>query len=442
MPIPPTAGREPDHTVPQSRMDRGSPVPVMVSFRLCTLVAAALFSVVSVAKAGPSLVFDARTGEVLSETQAFDPWYPASLTKLMTAYVTFRAIAGRQIDLESPVVMTANAAKEPPSKMGFKPGTVVTVDTALKMLIVKSANDIAVALAETVGGSEAAFVERMNAEARRLGMAGTRFANPNGLPDEAQWTTARDYALLTRALIREYPQYAPLFRITALSLGSKVIKTHNHLLERYPGTDGMKTGFICSSGFNVVASATRGGRRLVAVVFGEANARVRAEKAARLLEEGFAKGGGGLFARRDTIESLRPKVSPPARPVDLRPTVCGKKPKGEDADDAGVASASAGGLPGAPKSYLVPPFKLMDPVPIALGATIKAPDLPSAPAGAATTLPPLPPPNPKRTLAAADAPTAPAPASTELGTAAGALGNLPPPANPPIEILGLRPADG
>ncbi|WP_246329233.1 D-alanyl-D-alanine carboxypeptidase family protein [Chthonobacter rhizosphaerae] len=411
------------------------------------------------ATAAPYLVFDAGTGEVLAENDAFHPWYPASLTKMMTAYVTFRSVREGRIRLDSPVVMTANAAKEPPSKMGFKPGTALTVDTALKMLIVKSANDVAVALAEAVGGTEQGFVARMNAEARRLGMASTLFTNPNGLPDERQFTTARDYALLTTAIIREFPEHHDLFRITALSLGSKLIKSHNHLLERYPGTDGMKTGFICSSGFNVVATATRENRRLVAIVFGARNAKVRAETTARLLETAFQSPGGGLFAKRTKITALRPSEPPPAAPTDLRPYVCGKKaPVGEDADDQAVARA---GVAGEVKSYLVAPFKLMDPVPVTL-ATI------ADPAGAAADLkdaigdlPPLPKARPGRAVASG-APSggaaafAPEPdagsgdTGAEMPTAGGVDLVSPPPeagarvpalpgaVPPPIEILGLK----
>jgi D-alanyl-D-alanine carboxypeptidase len=280
----------------------------------------ALAGAAAQAEAGPYVVFDASTGEVLDERDAFVPWYPASLTKLMTAYVTFEALRSGEITLDSAVVMTAEAAREPPSKMGFKPGTAITVDTALKILIVKSANDVALALAETVGGSEAGFVDRMNATAARLGMVGTRFANPNGLPDDRQWTTARDFALLSRAILVEYPEYRGLFRITALQLGSKLIRTHNHLLERYPGTDGMKTGFICASGFNVVQSVTRGRRTLVAVVMGERTAMERAVNTASLIEAGFDS-GGGFFAKKVTLAALRPDVRPPATPVSIRDQV-------------------------------------------------------------------------------------------------------------------------
>jgi D-alanyl-D-alanine carboxypeptidase len=338
-------------------------------------------------QAAPYLVFDAASGEVVAEEDAFHPWYPASLTKLMTAYVTFEAIARGEVTADSPVVMTPHAAKEPPSKMGFKPGTAVTVDTALKILIVKSANDVAVALAEAVGGSETRFVARMNQTAARLGMTGTRFTNPNGLPDPSQWTTARDYALLARAIIRDYPEYRDLFRITALQLGGKVIRTHNHLLERFPGTDGMKTGFICSSGFNVVASTTRNGRRLVAVVMGQPTATVRAEVTAALLETAFAS-RKGLFSRRPTLENLRPAARPPSVPTDLREEVCGRnRQRGEDANAEISASAADAA---APRSYLVPRFQLMSPVQIAIGV----------PGGVAaeTVLSnsPLPRPNPNR----------------------------------------------
>lgn len=391
------------------------------------------------AEAGPYLVYDAASGEVLAENDAFVPWYPASLTKLMTAYVTFGAIRNGRIRPDTPVVMSEFARREPPSKMGFKAGTAVTVDTALKILIVKSANDVAVALAETVGGSEQEFVALMNAEARRLGMSGTRFANANGLPDNGQWTTARDFGLLSRAIIREYPEWKRLFGITGLALGGKVIKSHNHMLDRFPGSDGMKTGFICASGFNIVASATRGGRQLVAVVLGERNAKVRAEKTAELLQTAFDT-GSGLFSRRTKLEALRPSSPVPAEPTDMRPYVCGKnRNAGEDADGEVVAKAGSGGL--APASYLVPKFHVMDPVPIAILGTVAPP--PSAAVDDAAprdpNLPPLPRPKPIEiggvVPAAVDAVAGYAPAE---GLPVPPL----PPDAPPIRILGLKGSDG
>ena len=157
------------------------------------------------AVAGPHIVVDVGSGRVLDESEPFRRWFPASLTKLMTVYVTFRAIRAGEITLKSPVVISANAAKEPPSKMGYPKGSVLTVDNAIKILMVKSANDIATALGESVGGSEAAFAARMNAESRRLGMSGSRWVNAHGLHNDNQYTTAHDLALLASAIRAEFP---------------------------------------------------------------------------------------------------------------------------------------------------------------------------------------------------------------------------------------------
>lgn len=266
---------------------------------------------------GSYIVVDQRTGAVLADGNPFQPWYPASITKLMTAYVTFRAIRAGRLTLNSPVTMTQNAAGQSPSKMGFKVGTVVTVDNALKMVIVKSANDMAMALGETVGGSESAFVGEMNREAARLGMTRTHFSNPNGLPDDAQVTTARDMAILARAILVEFPEHRALFSITGLKLGNNIIRTHNRFVERFQGGDGMKTGFICNAGFNVVATATRGGRTLIAVVLGAYSTRERDEFAARLVTESFR--------RHVTSPTLATFPNPPGMgaPVSRKAEVCG-----------------------------------------------------------------------------------------------------------------------
>lgn len=288
------------------------------------LLATALIFAAAVASLSPAradigsyIVVDQRTGAVLADGDPFQPWYPASITKLMTAYVTFRAIRAGRLTLQSPVTMTANAAGQSPSKMGFRPGTVVTVDNALKMVIVKSANDMAMALGETVGGSESAFVAEMNREAARLGMTRTRFQNPNGLPDDAQVTTARDMAVLASAILNEFPEHRGLFSITGLKLGGSVIRTHNRFVERFQGGDGMKTGFICNAGFNVVATATRGGRTLIAVVLGAYSARERDEFAARLMTESFR--------RRASSPTLATFRNPPGLPAPLsrKAAVCG-----------------------------------------------------------------------------------------------------------------------
>jgi D-alanyl-D-alanine carboxypeptidase len=252
---------------------------------------------------GPYLVADVATGAVYANRDALRPWHPASTTKMMTAYVTFRALNNGEIDMNSPVVVSQNALNQPPSKMGFKVGTVMTVENALKMILVKSANDIAVALGEAVAGSEPAFIARMNREASRLGMTRTNFINPHGLPDPRQVTTARDLALLASAVLTEFPQYRPLFKIHAIRHGKRTLRNYNILIDRYRGATGMKTGYIRDSGFNLVASARRNGKEIVAVVLGACSAMSRAEKAASLLDAGFRK-SKALSARRISLKNV------------------------------------------------------------------------------------------------------------------------------------------
>ncbi|MER9336495.1 D-alanyl-D-alanine carboxypeptidase [Mesorhizobium sp. M0293] len=279
------------------------------------------------ALANPVVVFDLGSGKILQHQDAFKRWYPASLSKLMTAYVTFRAIAAGEVQLDSPIKVTKHSASEPPSKMGFKPGSVMRLDNALKMMLVKSANDIAMAVGENVGGSQAAFAERMNAEAIRLGMNGTHFVNPNGLYSPDQYTTARDLAVLVMAIRREFPQYASWFSIEGLAVGKKAIPNYNLLIGRYPGADGMKTGFVCPSGFNMIGSATRNGRTLVAVVLGEKSAVTRAETAAKLLDQGFDTPAAGSA----TVTTLAP-YGDTVSPNDMHDEVCKKKAPQEQSE--------------------------------------------------------------------------------------------------------------
>jgi D-alanyl-D-alanine carboxypeptidase len=316
----------------------------------------------AVAAQGPAyIVIDAEAGKVLSHSDSDALWYPASLTKMMTAYVTFRALEAEKLKATSPVKISANALGQAPSKMGFKVGTVMNVDNALKMMLVKSANDIAVAIAEAVGGNEAKFVASMNAEAQRLGMVSTHYNNPNGLPDGGQVTTARDLAVLARALWVDFPEYRQYFRIPAIKAGKRVLRSQNKLLEQYRGTTGMKTGFICSSGFNMVASAERSGRAVIAVVLGATSSSERNETAARLLDGGFATWFGGTKPDLDAFEAI------PATgvPVNLHDQVCGKRIKHEDDE------AESGDKPA--RSSLVPRFVLMDPVPVYTGRADPAP---------------------------------------------------------------------
>ena len=307
------------------------------------------------------IVVDLDAGTVIAHKDAAKLWHPASVTKLMTAYVTFRAMKAGAITSETRVVVSQHALNEPPSKMGYKVGTDMTLDNALKMMIVRSANDIAMAIAETVGGSESGFVAKMNAEAGRLGMASTVFRNPNGLPNDAQVTTARDLAVLTRAIWVEFPEYREFFKIPAIKAGKKVLRSHNTLLERFRGANGMKTGFICASGFNMVATATRSGHTLAVVVLGSDSSKDRAELAAKLLQDGFKRRVFG--GNRPALAGFRSTRSPgPA--VNLKEQICGKRKKQEGESEPQLAGAFN-------RSALEPRFVLMDPVPVTTGIAAK-----------------------------------------------------------------------
>ncbi|HUL87224.1 MAG TPA: D-alanyl-D-alanine carboxypeptidase family protein [Pseudolabrys sp.] len=296
------------------------------------------------AQAEAQLLIEASTGKVLHAENATYPWYPASVTKLMTAYTTLRAIKEGRISLNTLLTVSRNAAAQQPTKMGFNVGTTVTIDNALKMLMVKSANDMAVAIAEGVGGSIGGFADLMNANARRLGMSQSNFVNPNGLPAENHVTSARDLAILARALIREFPEYDSYWHISSIRYGNRVMRNYNALIDRYPGADGMKTGFICASGYNVVASATRNGRRLIAVVLGSWSGAVRAQKAAQLLERGFNSAGlSWLTPSLGTVDALAPID---AQPPNLREEMCGghrRKPPSEENEEEPEESTSAAG---------------------------------------------------------------------------------------------------
>jgi D-alanyl-D-alanine carboxypeptidase len=285
------------------------------------------------------LVIEAESGRVLYSQNAGQAWHPASVTKLMTAYVTLRAVKEGRLALDTPLTVSPNATAQSPVKMGFAVGTVVTVDNALKMLMVKSANDMAVVLAEGVAGSIENFADEMNATARQLGMIQSSFVNPNGLPADDQVSSARDLAILARAIIRELPEYDYYWHLPGIRMGKMVRWNYNTLIGRYPGADGMKTGFICASGFNLVASATRNGRRLIAVVLGAPSSAARALKAAQLLERGFNTNSGPswFMSPFGTVESVQPIA---AAPPNLRDEMCGghrKRPASEDEDDLAVA---------------------------------------------------------------------------------------------------------
>jgi D-alanyl-D-alanine carboxypeptidase len=285
-----------------------------------TTAAAGFVLVASIltAQAGPSILVDANTGAVLEQDDAFDRWYPASLTKLMTAYVAFRAVQQGEVTMQSPVRVSNKATQEPPSKMGYPAGTVLTLDTALKIIMVKSANDIATAIGESLAGSQTAFAARMNSEAKRIGMTGSNFVNAHGLHNDMQYTTAHDLAVLALAIRAEYPQYASYFTIEALGSGADVIENHNTLMGRFTGADGMKTGYTCPAGYNLVASATRNGRTMIAVVIGATSVGTRADRAADMLAKGFSLPP----AQGPKLWELTRPADAAMEAVNLRPTIC------------------------------------------------------------------------------------------------------------------------
>ncbi|MDX2157897.1 MAG: D-alanyl-D-alanine carboxypeptidase family protein [Hyphomicrobiaceae bacterium] len=272
------------------------------------------------AVAGPVLLLEADTGRVLYAEDADHQWYPASLTKIMTAYLAFEDIKAGRLKLTDSVTVSELALAQPPSKLGLPVGAEISVDAALRVLIVKSANDVAVMLAEKMAGNVEAFAERMNATAQRIGMSRTRFVNPNGLPAPEQVTTARDLATLSRAALKDFPEHHDMWTLAEVRVGNIRLRSHNRLLKSYPGADGIKTGFICDSGFNVVASANRDGRRLVAVVLGEPSGKERNERAAALLEHGFATADWKAMLGAPTLDKL--PVDASAKPVaSVRTTV-------------------------------------------------------------------------------------------------------------------------
>jgi D-alanyl-D-alanine carboxypeptidase len=294
------------------------------------------------------LVVEADTGKVLQAENATYPWYPASVTKLMTAYVTLKAVKEGRMSLDTLLTVSPVAASQSPSKMGFRPGIQVTVDNALKMMLVKSANDMAVVLAEGVGGSIDGFSELMNQNAQRLGMTQTSYVNPNGLPADGQITSARDLAILARAIIHDLPEYEYFVHIPSIRYGRKITQNFNKLIGRYPGADGFKTGFICASGYNLVASATRNGKRLIAVVLGSSSGKMRAVRAAQLLERGFAN--STLSWLRPSLGTVENLVPIDASPPNLRDEMCGgkrHKPASDEDEDtvAGNVSGSTNSEP-------------------------------------------------------------------------------------------------
>jgi D-alanyl-D-alanine carboxypeptidase (penicillin-binding protein 5/6) len=276
-----------------------------------------------------AIVIDAKSGEVLYEQSPDDHRYPASITKIMTMYLAFEALESGHLSLDDQIVVSPHAAAMSPSKLGVRQGQTISVNDAMSAIAVKSANDMAVAIAEKLGGSESHFAELMTAKAKRLGMNNTQFVNASGLPDNRQLTTARDIAILSRAVLRDFPKEYAFFGKHDFTWHGETIRNHNHLLTSMPGVDGIKTGFTNASGFNLAASAVRDNRRLIAVVMGGSSTAARDNHVQDLLEAGFT-----VLRRRDagqvTTVAQNLREPPPVGAIERPPTEEG------DGDQAGV----------------------------------------------------------------------------------------------------------
>ncbi|MCA3423687.1 MAG: D-alanyl-D-alanine carboxypeptidase [Roseomonas sp.] len=265
-----------------------------------------------------AIVIEARTGSVLIDAGADEPRFPASLTKMMTLYMVFEALRDGRTQLGSRIVMSEEAASRPPSKLGIPAGGGLTVEQAILALVTKSANDVAAAVGEHLAGSEERFAQMMTMRARSLGMTQTRFRNASGLPDWEQVTTARDMATLGRRLFTDFPNRYHYFGTVHFAWGRAQIRNHNRMLGDYDGADGIKTGFINASGFNIVTSAQRDGVRLVGATFGGSSWVERDRHMGVLLDQGFSRMGVAPRAPSSVMAAAAPaprRNAPAARPV-------------------------------------------------------------------------------------------------------------------------------
>ncbi|MFL5032448.1 MAG: serine hydrolase [Xanthobacteraceae bacterium] len=262
-----------------------------------------------------AIVVDANSGRVLHASNPDSRRHPASITKIMTLYLLFEQIEAGKLKLDTPLTVSARAASQAPSKLDLKPGQTIKVEDAIKALVTKSANDIAVVVAEAIAGSEDEFARLMTRKARALGMSSTVYANASGLPDDEQITTARDQALLGRAIQDRFPRQYRYFAISSFYYGGHAIRNHNHLLGRVAGVDGIKTGYIRMSGFNLVTSVRRGNRHLVAVVMGGTSAGSRDARMRALIDEYIGQGASERTAAKIVEAPLQAQAKPPAPPV-------------------------------------------------------------------------------------------------------------------------------
>ncbi len=316
---------------------------------------------------GPSVLIDARTGEVLMQDRAGEPFYPASLTKLMTGYIIFQKLRAGVLKPDQPLTVSELAQSQEPSKIGVPAGKTVTVDFALQALLVYSANDMAYVLAEGASGSIAAFADEMNATAKRLGLSASHFMNPNGLFNPRHVTSARDMAVLAAVIVAEFPEYQKYFVQQHLEVGKRRLPNRNILIRTMPDADGMKTGFVCASGFNLVASATRNGRRLIAVVMGMKNSASRAAAARAMLEAGFTMPPAPRSKIADIINLPQGAIVP----VDMTGAVCRSKPPVTVQDGTALAgwATSFGTYDTAERAQMALRGRVLSPAGLAVGGT-------------------------------------------------------------------------
>ncbi len=286
-----------------------------------------------------TIVIDANSGEVLQATNANQRTYPASLTKMMTLYMLFDALKHKRINLKDQMIVSEHAEEQAPSKLGLRAGQSLQVETAIKALVIKSANDVAVIVAERLGGTEHNFANQMTNKARALGMNRTTFRNASGLPDAEQQTTARDMATLARALQRDFPQYYHYFATRSFTFAGQTISTHNRLMLSYKGADGLKTGFIRASGFNLAASAQRDGRRLIGVVLGGKSSTARDRQMAALLDQSFGVPAKGKKQKQKVIEEAPVQTASFGRIDDLLDAY-DPDPEGEEVIATSIASSA------------------------------------------------------------------------------------------------------
>ncbi|MEN0651966.1 MULTISPECIES: D-alanyl-D-alanine carboxypeptidase family protein [Hyphobacterium] len=291
----------------------------MGGLRVFLVVLATLFTVGHAGSAAAdnpryaAFVVDETTGEVLHARRADDARYPASLTKMMTLYMLFEALERGEVTLSTPMTVSRHAAGQSPSVLGVESGDTVTVETAIRALIIRSANDIAVVVGEHLAGTETAFATRMTSRARELGLTRTTFRNASGLPNSRQMTTARDMARLAIALHRDFPQYFHYFRERSFVHDGRTWRSHNNLVGRVNGVDGMKTGYIRASGFNIAVTAERGGHRIVTVVMGGPSAASRDNHAEELVNAAFRS-----FERREQILMAANDIAPRMNPIRMQ----------------------------------------------------------------------------------------------------------------------------